>query len=54
MHLQTGVQTILVLNCEIIFALVQKTEKFHYFKIGPKKRQRPKFKPKLKSFITFG
>lgn len=32
MILETGVQTILVINCEIIFALVQKTERFRYYR----------------------
>lgn len=32
MILETGVQTTLVINCEIIFALVQKTERFRYYR----------------------
>lgn len=36
MILETGVQTILVINCEIIFALVQKTG---FVIIGPKKAE---------------
>lgn len=32
MILETGVQTILVINCEIIFVLVQKTERFRYYR----------------------